>query len=291
MVHYPEASDDFRYSLHDLNLLISEHQHLGIASTKDLSNYHLHFMAITSWLIKKQQLSDLKQRRAYIQVFRPQLLSAIISWLRLNNLDHHPNIPYQVPDVYAAARYILQGNTMLGYTSTATSIPSPSKDILTVEDLAPFMSDVTKSIVDALRGPDTSSHHRKPNRLVAPTPVPTVDYLYEDIDDVSERKAAIKAEIASLDALENASTPPTVAISISQPTVPEHPYRHAQSITEVPSIDLFITESNYSHVNNSIDEASSYTDYNQYFPKGVPARESRTGRRLVSPAKGGKKKF
>ena len=108
--------------------------------------------------------------------------------------------------------------------STATPIPPSTDNILTAKNLAPFMAEVTKSIVDALRGPNTHSHHRNPNRLVVPTPVQTIDYLYEDIDDVSERIAAIKAEIASLDALEMASKPLTATISISQLTGPEHQY-------------------------------------------------------------------
>ena len=41
LVHYPNASGDFIYSIRDMDLLISEHQHIGIGSTKDLSNYHL----------------------------------------------------------------------------------------------------------------------------------------------------------------------------------------------------------------------------------------------------------
>lgn len=152
LVYYPDASG---YSLRDLDLLISEHQHLGIASAKNLSDYHLRFMAITSWLIKKQHLSDLEQRRAYIRVFRPQLLSVITNQLQLKNPDHHPDIPYRVPEVYATAQFILQENSTLGLTSTATSI-APTDNILTIENLAPFMADVTKAIVDALQGPSTT---------------------------------------------------------------------------------------------------------------------------------------
>ena len=63
--YYPEASDDYIYSRRDLDLLVSRHQHLGITSVKDLADYNLPFMAITSWLIEKQQLDNLEQRRAY----------------------------------------------------------------------------------------------------------------------------------------------------------------------------------------------------------------------------------
>jgi hypothetical protein len=67
LVHYPDASGNFVYSIMDL--LIGERQHLGIDSPKDLSDYHLQFIAITTWLISKGQLGDLEQQRAYIRAF------------------------------------------------------------------------------------------------------------------------------------------------------------------------------------------------------------------------------
>src|SRR5271156_4261320 len=67
--YYPNASGEFVYSIRDMDLLIGEQQHLGITSAKDLSDYHLTFMAITSWLIDQKQLGDLEQQRAYIQAF------------------------------------------------------------------------------------------------------------------------------------------------------------------------------------------------------------------------------
>jgi hypothetical protein len=41
LVHYPNASGGFVYSIRDMDLLIGARQCLGIKSTKDLSDYHL----------------------------------------------------------------------------------------------------------------------------------------------------------------------------------------------------------------------------------------------------------
>jgi hypothetical protein len=90
LVHYPDASGNFIYSIRDMDLLIGERQHFGINSTKDLSNYHLQFIATTTWLISKGQLSDLEQQRAYIRAFQSPLLSAIMNCLQLKNANHHP---------------------------------------------------------------------------------------------------------------------------------------------------------------------------------------------------------
>jgi hypothetical protein len=79
LVHYPDASGDFIYSIRDMDLLIGERQRLGINSTKDLSDYHLQFIAITTWLISKKQLGDLEQQRAYVRAFPSALLTAIMN--------------------------------------------------------------------------------------------------------------------------------------------------------------------------------------------------------------------
>jgi hypothetical protein len=93
LVHYPDASGNFVYSIRDIDLLICERQCLDINSTKDLSNYHLQFIAITTWFISKGQLSNLEQQRAYIRALQLPLLSVIMNRLQLKNADHHPRPP------------------------------------------------------------------------------------------------------------------------------------------------------------------------------------------------------
>jgi hypothetical protein len=111
MEYYPEATE-FLYSITDIDSLTDERQRLGMASVQDLSDYHLQFMAITTWLIRKRQLSELEQKRAYIRVFPTPLLSTIITRLQVNFPNHHPGIPYQVADVYNTARSILHGDIL-----------------------------------------------------------------------------------------------------------------------------------------------------------------------------------
>jgi hypothetical protein len=62
-----------------MDLLIGECQHIGIATTNELSEYHLQFLAITTWLIDKEQLSPLEQQCGYIQAFQPTLLTSILN--------------------------------------------------------------------------------------------------------------------------------------------------------------------------------------------------------------------
>jgi len=160
MEHYPEAAGDFLYSIRDIDLLTGERQRLGITSVKDLSDYHLQFMTITSWLIGKQQLSKLEQERAYIRAFPTQLLSTIITRLQFNDPNHHPGIPYRVTEIYTTARSILQGMSSIGITNRVqpTSAPAvPAEVPIKTETLAPFMAEFTKTIIEALKGAHVSS--------------------------------------------------------------------------------------------------------------------------------------
>jgi hypothetical protein len=69
LVHYPDAAGDFIYSLCDMNILIRERYQKGIMTSVDLSDYHLWFVTITSWLIKKNQVGILEQQWAYVWAF------------------------------------------------------------------------------------------------------------------------------------------------------------------------------------------------------------------------------
>jgi hypothetical protein len=53
LVHYPDLASDFIYSLCHMDILIRERYQKGIMTSADLSDYHLQFVTITSWLIEK----------------------------------------------------------------------------------------------------------------------------------------------------------------------------------------------------------------------------------------------
>lgn len=172
LVHYPDASGDYVYSLRDMDLLIGERQRLGISTTTDLSDYHLNFISITSWLIEKKQLGTLEQERGYLRAFQPRLLASINNRLQMKFPDKHPNIPHSVKDVYEAARFILQSATTApqnyfaptppdvnppfvpdGTVSIAKREPSIKK-----EDLGNILSEFTKTIVEAIQSNSRSRY-------------------------------------------------------------------------------------------------------------------------------------
>ena len=165
LIHYPDASGDYVYSLRDMDLLIGERQRLGISNTIELAEYHLHFLSITSWLIEKQQLGTLEQQRGYLRAFQPRLLGAINNRLQMKFPDHHPNIPHTVKEVYEAARFILQSAATAPQNYFAPLppdvnppfVPGGSVSIakrdpsIKAEDLGSLFTEFTKTIVDAIK--------------------------------------------------------------------------------------------------------------------------------------------
>ena len=77
------------YSLRSLGLLISETQQVPISTTSQLCDYHMQFLAITSWLIKKGHLDYIDQKRSYIKAFHPPLFAAISQRLQSEHPSHH----------------------------------------------------------------------------------------------------------------------------------------------------------------------------------------------------------
>ena len=151
---YPDATGDYIYSIRDMDMLIGERQHVGIATMQDMSDYHLQFLAITRWLISKGHLAELEQQHAYVRAFQPQFLTLVINRLAIKKADHHPNIPYLIKDVYEAVRFILQGASMNVHTS-ASSSSSPlmsqnSNEYVKTETFASIMAEFTKTMNEAL---------------------------------------------------------------------------------------------------------------------------------------------
>src|SRR5271163_348239 len=279
LFHYPEASGDFFYSIGDMELLISERRREGITSARDLSDYHLEFLAITTWLIEKRQLGDPEQRRAYIRGFQAELLTAITDRLQIKNPDHHPSIPYQVTEVYEAARYILQGAPSFGFTSSTSPIPAsstPIDDVLTIQSIAPFLTEFTKTITEALKDSNSSpryqsaakprmhtiDHHVIQELPVVPSVHRSITPTYSLTDD--ERIAAIEAELFSLRQLtprieeiyesDNTLKQPTISISTSQPIIPEYTYRNTEdTVYTLPFTEKIPTDSQQTFIHRSID--------------------------------------
>src|SRR6202522_3986711 len=258
MEFYPDAAE-FLHSITDIDSLTDERQRTGMTSVQDLSDYHLQFMAITTWLIKKEQLSELEQERAYTRAFPAQLQPTIITRLQCTFPKHHPAIPYPVTEVYNTAKSILQGIPLLGFTSqvqpiTAPVLP-PEKPIIT-EIFAPVIAEIKKTIIETVKTAHTPARDNQiaitevadiqpifaePNstcvvqnisnstkeKFISPKPVE----IYCNTHSPAEKSHPITdepipppsdspANQVQLNVTETAPKTPTVPVPNSQPTIP-----------------------------------------------------------------------
>ena len=155
---YPDVD---LYSMSDMDALIAERQRLGFSSVNELGDFHLRFLAISDWLIKKEQLCDLEQHRTYIRAFPLSLLPSIMIRLQIRHPDHRPHVPYPISDVYAAAQFVLRSPPAavpphpLQYSAIPQSAPPSSPLPLSVtldahtSTLRSHLSDPTVAIVGA----------------------------------------------------------------------------------------------------------------------------------------------
>ena len=187
-------------SICDLEALICDRQQLGIASPKELSDFHLQFLAISSCLIDQQRLTDLEQQRAYARAFQPQLLRAIDNRLQLKNPSHHPTIPYCIQKVFDAAHFILQQTHTAAqghYTAPQATSPRSRNSSATAEDHPPApqpANHVSAVFSFQIAEPHNVYFNRAPATLKA---TPSLAYESSEIYR-QNRIAAIEAELASL---------------------------------------------------------------------------------------------
>src|ERR1700678_4196177 len=178
MEFYPEAAE-FLYAITDIDSLTDERQRLGMTTVQDLSDYHLQFMAITTWLIKKGQLCELGQKRAYIRAFPVQLLPTIITRLQCTFPKHHPTIPYPVTEVYNTAKSILHGISSLGFTSPALQIlapPEPTEFPIKTKIFAPLIAEFRKNIMETVKTAYTPARDDR----IAIIEVPEIQPIFAD---------------------------------------------------------------------------------------------------------------
>ncbi|KAF4614112.1 hypothetical protein D9613_008203 [Agrocybe pediades] len=136
---YPDCLDAERYSFVELEDFVRKTFSAGIHSLSDLGNYHRQFLTISSALIKSHRLSDLEEKRLYILGFDSSLRSQILDRLYLQHLDQHPDVPFDVQDVYQAAQFVLRS-----HLSSTESPPVPAPN--STSALPPAVSSTINSV-------------------------------------------------------------------------------------------------------------------------------------------------
>ncbi|PPQ79708.1 hypothetical protein CVT24_010239, partial [Panaeolus cyanescens] len=160
---YPNADDsNNKFTVAELQNLIFRTREAGIRNVEDIGQYHRQFLHISNFLISKSRLSIIDCQRRFVTGFPDDLWNKILVRLQLKFVDHHPDDPWPIPDVYEAGCFVLRGSNMSSsISSTTPAVPQPSSSLgvvpLKTEDLSSLVSALTrefqnlKSITEALQ--------------------------------------------------------------------------------------------------------------------------------------------
>ena len=70
---YPRLDSEQQWLIADMDKLVGEMSQVGILSLANLGRYHMKFIAITTFLIAKNQISTTEQSCTFIHGFPPEL--------------------------------------------------------------------------------------------------------------------------------------------------------------------------------------------------------------------------
>ncbi|ETW80156.1 hypothetical protein HETIRDRAFT_428415 [Heterobasidion irregulare TC 32-1] len=149
---YPGLEEEHKWSVSDMDKLVSETSRVGILSLSELGNYHRQFLAITVFLLSKAQILVAEQGRAFAKGFQPELWARISQRLQLKFPDHFPDDP-----------------TTSAYSTTSTNVSraapvTPPTNAIKAKDLATMFEQLTDTFVKAIAAQGTSRPANRPSR-------------------------------------------------------------------------------------------------------------------------------
>jgi hypothetical protein len=98
-----------RYLLADLDRLVGERQRVGIRSLQDISEFHLQFIIISTYLLTNNLVSTRELSQSYLRVFDEVFQTHVLMRLNILLPHHNPALPYPINDIYNASKWVLQG--------------------------------------------------------------------------------------------------------------------------------------------------------------------------------------
>ena len=120
---YPGAAGDRTYTIQDLDILIGHYARNGIMNGLELGDFYRQFLLITRYLIDKNRMSTQEQSRAFHRGLPPALGARTMQRLEQKFIDHYPDEPYPLADIYDAVSHVLMGSASISLAQTQTQAP------------------------------------------------------------------------------------------------------------------------------------------------------------------------
>lgn len=106
---YPGAMSERKFTVQDMEEIVQDRAQSVVRTREELGAYYRQFTKIANFLIGKHRISDTESQRAFLRGFVGAFRQRILNRLGIKNVNHHPDDPYTVKDVYEAADFVLTG--------------------------------------------------------------------------------------------------------------------------------------------------------------------------------------
>lgn len=121
---YPGCEGDRRYTRNDLDNLCAEQARIPIRTRDEFGTYYRNFLKISKFLITKKKLAELERDKLFLDGIHETTNAIIRRRLEIKMVDHHPDEPYPIDQVYTAAVFLLPGTAPVVSTSASFSSPA-----------------------------------------------------------------------------------------------------------------------------------------------------------------------
>ncbi|KAL4252759.1 hypothetical protein AB1N83_014288 [Pleurotus pulmonarius] len=130
---YPGSDNERRWRPSDLTRIAMLQSQTLMLTKDDLGVYHRKFLVPANWLLAKNSVSNQDVGRDYLSGFDPVTRQKIKDRLAMVHMQHHPDDPYTITEIYMEASFILGSATPASLTgppapaSTSPTTPEPVK--------------------------------------------------------------------------------------------------------------------------------------------------------------------
>ncbi|KAJ7055602.1 hypothetical protein C8F01DRAFT_1087903 [Mycena amicta] len=128
---YASNDENHLYTLKDWDAHLGSVARRGVHTEKDLADFYRDFMRMGKYLIGKKRLSETEQSHAFLRALQPASLQKDVKQrLQIIRPNVHADDPYNLTDLYDAAKFALAGSSTRTTEATAdASIKQESGEI------------------------------------------------------------------------------------------------------------------------------------------------------------------
>ncbi|KAF4596575.1 hypothetical protein EYR38_007962 [Pleurotus pulmonarius] len=131
---YPGSDNERRWRPSDLTRIAMLQSQTPMLTKDDLGVYHRKFLVPANWLLAKNSVSNQDVGRDYLSGFDPVTRQKIKDRLAMVHMQHHPDDPYTITEIYTEASFILGSATpasLTGATAPASASPTAPEPVKT----------------------------------------------------------------------------------------------------------------------------------------------------------------